>query len=341
MKSSISKLSLLLSTGALVLMLGVIGTAGCKRKVVETPPPPVPTPTPMPAGSLVFIQRGHLVRFDIESSQLTPLTSGKSSEWFPACSPKGDQVAYWTNAVDPANGGKGDTGSYNLWKMNLDGTNRSQITFMEDSSLQTSDMNLLVNDAPAWTSDGKKIIYTLSGDLWEMDSDGYNPETLLNGHGALCPAVSPDGKTVAFISNSGDSVYNLWALNLGDRTVKKVTNYTDWNVGSPSYSVDGRKILINLYKENTTQVYTISASDGGDSLNLTNNNRSLCPRFTQNDRKIVYSAYGTGEDAGLSLYIMNANGTDAKDLAVEGASSPSWFPARAFVAAPFPTPVGK
>lgn len=335
-----------LAAYAVVLSFVVsLGSMGCKPKKVELPPP-VPTPTPViPPGSVVFVQRGHLVRLDLDSSQTTPLTSGKSTEWFPACSPKGDQVAFWSNA---------EGGIYNLWKINLDGSNRVQLTFDEGNLAGSGDQNLLVNNSPGWSADGKKIIYALEGDIWTMDSDGFNPETLLSGHKALCPSYSPDGKSIIFIAMGDDAVYNLWGMNLSDLALKKLTNYTDWNVGSPGFSADGKKIIFNLYRENQTQIYTVAA-DGSGSLDIPTNNPSLCPRFAQNDRKILFCSSGTGENLSLTLYLANANGTDAKTLS-ENAASPSWAPARvasdisaqpATVApavpskAGLPTPVGK
>lgn len=324
-----------------------LGTIGCKPKKAEAPPP-VPTPTPVvPPGSVVYVQRGHLVRLDLDSSQTTPLTSGKSTEWFPACSPKGDEVAYWSNA---------EAGIYNLWKINLDGSNRVQLTSDESNTAGSDDQNLLVNNSPAWSMDGKKIIYSLEGDIWAMDSDGFNPETLLVGHKALCPSYAPDGKSILFISMGDDTAFNLWSMNLADRTLKKLTSYSDWNVGSPSFSADGRKILFNLYRENQTQLYTVMF-DGTGPLNITSNNHSLCPRFAQNDHKILFCTYGTGDDVGLSLNLANTNGTDIKILSSDNVASPSWAPARILsdipakpaitstpgVSAPagLPTPIGK
>ena len=298
--------------------MGVFASTGCKKKLPPPPPPP-PTPTPViPMGNMVFIQRGHLVRMDLENSQVTPLTSGKSTEWFPACSPLGDQVVYWSNA----------DGNYNLWKVNLDGSNRVQLTFSEDGGLKPSEENLLINATASWSPDGKKIYYSLDGELWVMDSDGYNPETLLTDKKAFCPFVSLDGSILYFISSSEDPVFNLWTLNLQDKSVKRLTNYTDWNVGSPSLSADGKKILFNLYRANTSQVYTVNAADGLEPLNLTTNNHSLCPRYAIKDRKILFAAYGSGDDVALNLFLENTNGTETKALTTDGGASPSWAPAR-------------
>jgi hypothetical protein len=106
----------------------------------------------------------------------------------------------------------------------------------------------------------------------------------------------------------------------------------------------------------------MNAADGTEPLNLTNNNRSLCPRFAIKDRKILFAAFGTGDDTALNLFMENANGTETKALTTDGGASPSWAPARILAlsgstptpavatpvvakptapSVPLPTPVGK
>lgn len=306
---------------------------GCKKEVPPPPPPP-PTPTPQPpAGNVVFIQGGHLLKIALKGMEIVPLTSGKSTEWFPAVSPLGDEVLYWSNAAS----GQEEEGVYNLWKIRIDGTGRTQLTSNETNAINHASQNLLMNNAPAWSSDAKKIVYSLDGDIWMMGPDGFNPETVLLGYGAFCPSFSPDGKTVLFVSRKGDPVFNLWTVNLNDRTVKKLTNYTDWNVGSPSFSPNGQKILYNLYKESVTQVYVCSA-DGSSPLNLTSDNKSLMPRWAENGHKVVYCS-AQGDGPGLSVFIMNENGTDPKPVTGSQATSPSWGPQ--YLTIPLPTPITK
>ncbi len=133
-----------------------------------------------------------------------------------------------------------------------------------------------------------------------------------------------------------DPVYNLYKYNLNNHSIVKITNYTDWNVGAPSYSEDGQRILCVLFRENISQIYTM-ASDGTSAANLTTDNTSLYPRFAQKDKKIVFCA--TSEEMGVEVYMMNANGTDRKKLSPLGGSAPSW--AAYIPVAEVPTPVGQ
>ncbi len=310
-----------------VVLVSLTSLTGCRAPKPQATPKPVPTPVPV-LGSVVFTQSGHLVKMNLKDSQITPLTSGKSTEWFPVSSPNGGQVLYWSNA---------ESGIYNLWKINMADSRRVQLTFNEESSLHSAEFNLLLNAGAAWTSDGKNIVYVQEGDIWEMDLDGYNSETLLSGHSALCasPSPDPDGKTVLYISNDQDVVYNLYVLNVSDKTVKKLTHYTDWNVGAPSFSPDGKKILFNLYRGDTTQIYTMN-SDGSEPINLTSNAHSLCPRYGQGSAKIFYCSYGADDNTTLNVFTMNSNGTEVKQLTTEGGASPSWAPEQAAPVNPIP-----
>lgn len=323
LKKDLKNFSEILLAAFLVAGFIVLPLTGCRHKK-EQEAAPTPTPTPIPVlGNVVFVQGGHLVEFNLSNSQITPLTSGKSTEWFPSVSPKGDEVIYWSNA---------DAAVYNLWKLNLINSQRIQLTFNDSDGLHPNEKNLLLNTAAAWSIDGKSVIYAQDGDIWSIDADGYNPRTILAGHSALCPNFSPDGKSVLYLSSSNDTAYNLYVLTQSDKTIKKITNYTDWNVGSPSYSTDGTKILFNLYRGDVTQLYT-AKTDGTEPINLTNSVRSLSPRFGQGDKKIYYSAYGAGEDSGVNIYVMSSNGTDVKELTTNGGASPSWATTIAPVAA--------
>jgi Tol biopolymer transport system component len=234
-------------------------------------------------------------------------------------------VAFWSNA---------GTNVYNLWKMDINGTQRLRLTENPTDLLPATAQNLYLNNAPAWSPDGKHICYSMSGDLWETDSEGYNPRTLLSGRDAYSPAYAPKDASVIFVSAGDGPVNNLYRLNLSDYTVVKLTNYSDWNVGSPSYSADGSKILFVLYRENVSQIYTMAA-DGTNPANLTTDNVSLCPKYAQADTKIVFCA--PGEDSTLNVYMMTAAGTDKKLMTSLGGTSPSW--AAYIPVAPLPTQV--
>jgi Tol biopolymer transport system component len=55
----------------------------------------------------------------------------------------------------------------------------------------------------AWSPDGSRIVYVgasapATSQLWQRRIDGLEVEPIAGTEGALIPAVSPDGSTVAF-----------------------------------------------------------------------------------------------------------------------------------------------
>jgi dipeptidyl aminopeptidase/acylaminoacyl peptidase len=94
------------------------------------------------------------------------------------------------SAAPPGTAGKiafasTQTGNFEIWVMNADGTNRSVLT--NDPALDQD---------PDWSPNGKRIAFARVGDgVYTMNADGSDPKRLSAGRG---PAWSPDGKRIAF-----------------------------------------------------------------------------------------------------------------------------------------------
>lgn len=70
--------------------------------------------------------------------------------------------------------------------------------------------------------DGRLIVSAL-GDLWELNADGTLLRQLTNDAFVdTHPAVSPDGRTLAFISDRGDNL-QLWLMDIETRRVERLT----------------------------------------------------------------------------------------------------------------------
>jgi Tol biopolymer transport system component len=109
--------------------------------------------------------------------------------------------------------------------------------------------------SPDWSPDGTKIAFmgTLhipesqsdhdaDQEIYVMNPDGSNPVRLTNNsYRDAFPAWSPDGKKIAFESDSPGSLTTVWVMN-GDGTgqTKLITDF--WGGTAPAWSEDGKQI---------------------------------------------------------------------------------------------------
>ncbi len=116
----------------------------------------------------------------LDGSRQKQLTVEKSDDLQPAVSFDGRYVAFLSDRA----------GSFNVWRMNADGSNVVQITRGEGEN------------SPSFSPDGKWIVYSGMRDgmfvLWKVPIEGGTPVQLTN-ETSIRPTISPDGKSVAHL----------------------------------------------------------------------------------------------------------------------------------------------
>jgi len=146
-------------------------------------------------------------------------------------------------------------GSDAIYLINVDGSNRTQITQPTDSY---SDDYL-----PAWSPDGSKITFTRGTecffggcdheDLWVVNADGSNPTKLVDSP-ADASAWSPDGTKIIFgkgqnCYNNGNHCVDLFVMNPDGSGLTNITNTNDTNEYFPSWqpiSSSGKRLDLDL-----------------------------------------------------------------------------------------------
>jgi dipeptidyl aminopeptidase/acylaminoacyl peptidase len=128
----------------------------------------------------------------------------------------------------------------------------------------------------AWTPDGRSIVFTSNRDkTWELDplishlyrldlaNGAITPLTTLHG-AAGEPAVSPDGRRIAFVGSEdhgrGYENAELWLMNADGSDAKSLTASLDRSVSRPRWSADGRAIFVGYADRGVTKVARIDLS---------------------------------------------------------------------------------
>lgn len=100
--------------------------------------------------------------------------------------------------------------------------------------------------APDLSPDGSWIVFDLLGHVYRMPAAGGEATVLTQNSGVALnfqPRISPDGKTIAFISDRRGQ-YNLWLMNADGSNPRPV--FTDLNATAfePAWTPDGQYIVV-------------------------------------------------------------------------------------------------
>ncbi|QQS40321.1 MAG: PD40 domain-containing protein [Acidobacteriota bacterium] len=105
-------------------------------------------------------------------------------------------------------------------------------------------------DKTTWSSldvtpDGERFVFDMLGDIYIADIEGGDARPVLQDYAwSIHPAVSPDGKRIAFISDR-DGLSNLWIMNIDGTGLKQISKEKKNIVHSPKWSPDGEYIVVN------------------------------------------------------------------------------------------------
>jgi len=155
-----------------------------------------------------------------------PLTHDPVWAADPVFSPDGSSIAYSSDR----------TGNSDIWLIDREGGNPLQLT-----------SHLSDDRRPAWSPDGGWIYFTSfrSGNaaIWRVPRLGGVVEEVLEG--ADDPAISPDGRTLAFVRRDDSGHYRVAVAPVDDPEDFRFLTTSDdgfWFHRDPTFSPDGRTI---------------------------------------------------------------------------------------------------
>lgn len=213
----------------------------------------------------------------------------------PSWSPDGDQIVFGY--------GYRDERSYRVYEvvvMDADGSNLR---------------NLGYGLSPAWSSDGRSILFICGGYPWwalcRMDAQGSGRREFVSlphdglWRGSLAP--SPDGRSVVLDYSSG-SIYGIHIMGADGSGLRRIT---DGLVPSP--------VATGTPDDGSGDDDTDASAPGLPSM------RGSTPAWSPDGRSITFSSSSNGNS---EIYVMNADGSDQRNLTEHPAMDvhPAWSP---------------
>src|SRR5678816_4738570 len=91
--------------------------------------------------------------------------------------------------------------------------------------------------------DGRTVVFELLGDIYTIPIDGGKATRLTSGQPFDAqPHYSPDGKSIAFVSDRSQSD-NLWIMNADGSSPRALTRENDQRFQSPAFTPDGKYVV--------------------------------------------------------------------------------------------------
>jgi tricorn protease len=158
--------------------------------------------------------------------------------------------------------------------------------------------------------DGRRIVFSLGGDLWIMDSGGGTARQLTDDvHANEGPKFSPDGRTISFYSNrSGNS--DIWLMDVNGQNLRQFTNHPADDFFQ-NWSPDGQSLVFCSTRDGAKNIW-VQGRDGAAAVQLTNTPASDDdPVFSPDGRYIAFDSGREGAN-NQNIWIMDADGSNQR-----------------------------
>ena len=258
---------------------------------------------------------------DWDGVNVEKITNHKSVTLSPAWSPDGSKVAY-TAFVQRS---KTKTRNADMFIYDLNTSKRWLVSY-----------RLGINSGAAFApnGNGKSLFLTVSQggtpDIYKMSTDGELQGKITNGpRGAMNvePAISPDGKKIAFSSDrSGQPM--IYVMNIDGSNPTRVTFAGKYNA-TPAWSADGKKLAFAGWSDSHFDIFTMNA-DGSGMIRITSAKKpngkwaqNEDPVFSPDGRHLMYTSNRTGTN---QIYISNLDGSDERRITADNHNyfKPKW-----------------
>jgi Tol biopolymer transport system component len=177
-----------------------------------------------------------------------------------------------------------------------------------------------------------------NSDIFTMGSNGKDLRPLVVSRQACeaLPTWSPNGKTIAFERNPGNTNENLSDVFVVDATGHHLTRLTSTPGfdGDPSWSPDGNKIVFESGRDGNREIYVMDVVNGkpkGRATRLTDSpGFDGDPAWSPGGRRIAFTS---SRDGNREIYLMNPDGSALLNITRSPTDDfdPSWSPSGQFV----------
>jgi Tol biopolymer transport system component/DNA-binding winged helix-turn-helix (wHTH) protein len=250
----------------------------------------------------------------------------------PAWSPDGKWIAFQSIApVDIAQTAFAALPPSTLWLVPAEGGTATPLTRKQHPTGG--------HGAPAWSPDSQRVAFVSyspgRSEIWTVTADGKEQQSLIGGaYNFYDPVFAPDGNYIFWTTGAGN--FQLWRSRISLTTGQSLGEPEEIaNTGAAlarylTIAPDGKRLAYSsLVMANNIGSVAVSPQTGaavGEPILLTQdtNRRKTAPNFSPDGSTIVYSMWKAGAPG--ELWLMDADGSNARQLTTGLAGLPNWLP---------------
>lgn len=276
------------------------------------------------AGDQGRAQRCSIVRIDLSTHQITPLTQSPEKtvgDIEPAVSPDGQNfvflrstsIGYGVLYLQPVNGGPLHplmVHPEEVFGLTWAPDGKSVVYSVRDHHGQTAIKRLAIADGretilsqgsvrsgfPAFSPDSNHLVlarYSGSSPLY-IHADGKDEELLPDGNSKRTAVISPDHKWLAYSSDrTGNS--EIWLADMKTGISKRLTVTPTGGAGRPQWFRDSQRLIYECRIGDHTQTCMCSISDATHPREITSGQSDqVLPTLAHDEQSILYSSNRSG-----------------------------------------------
>ena len=182
-----------------------------------------------------FNSRYEIYKMNADGSGVMRLTNVVGNDTLPTFNPDGTKIAFASTR----------TGRQNIFTMDADGTNQTQITFITAASNFATNPNFNENGTRIAFESQRGDLNTNNWDIYSINADGTNEVRLTTATNKdQLPAFSADGSKIVFVSfRDGDAAGGeIYIMNADGSNQTRLTDNTSVDT-QPTFTPDGNYIV--------------------------------------------------------------------------------------------------
>lgn len=244
-----------------------------------------------------------------ENGKNKKILTNTGNNWCPSVSPTGDKIAFFSNR----------TGFCNLWLMNTDGSQQASVTNDQDDIVK---IDLTGRGQISWEKEGESVYFLKKGDIWKIFKSGETPSAITKNHDITSFKLSPDANRLIFSREKTKKHTGLWSMQVKGTELRQIEDSTIIN---PAFDWGDDTVFVYFHNRGiSTKTYVgVERKYIRECFYLDND---ITWSKTGNDRKLNKIAYISDLKDGPNIWVMNYDGTDAKQITEKGGFSPFWLP---------------